>query len=603
VSNLRKMIFRSLASCVALLTCVAFSASQTPTNQPATNQSNTTQQQNAPAGNPAPQSGQSSPVETIKARAQVVLLDVVANDRQGQPVTDLKQSDFTIKEQGQPQQLASFKLVDTTKPARPAGPPPKLPPGVFTNHPQAIADEGQLIVLLLDALNTPWADQVYARQQMLKYLQKNHEPGQRMAIYGLTSRVIRLQDFTTDPEILARVIRREKGSTSPLIDGANDAQTIIDDRMSESAVAALGAFEEDVASAQMDMRVRLTLDALKAIARQLSGYAGRKKLIWVSGSFPVNLEPGENSGFSSQRTYGDDITATTSLLRDSQVSVYPIDPSGLVGFKVFEASQPSMGRNGRGATGQQISSAMSSQLARQAAAHYSAQQVAQQTGGLAFYNKNDLDNAIMRSVKDGTTYYALSYAPTNKQYDGKLRHIDVRVNRPGLELRYRKSYYAIDPEKVSGNSRVAAMQEIGPAINTVLTSSAVTFYASALELKASAKTGEAAPSAAPKLADIRFLVEPRDLMFQPNGEKKHCNVEFVAAAFVGDKQIKTTDKQLECDVEPARFEQMQRDGMLFRMTAEVPEGQSRIRLLVRDNLSGKLGTVDLPYGSGTAAAK
>ena len=545
-----------------------------------------------------------TPSATIRARAQVVLLDVVVTDKQGHPVTDLKQSDFSVNEQGKPQQLASFNLVDLSRRApRDPAKAPKLPTGVFTNHPQAVADEGQLIVLLLDALNTPWADQAYSRYQMLKYLQKNHEAGQRMAIYGLTSRLTRLQDFTSDPEILASVIRKEKGGTSPLIDSPNDAQRVIDENYSAELVGAINQFEEDQAAFQMDLRVRMTLDALKAIARQLSGYAGRKKLIWISGSFPINLEPGDNASFNSQRTYADDITATTSLLRDSQVSVYPIDPSGLVGFTAFDASQGgATGRNGRsaGAAPQQLSTVMSRQLAQQAAVHFSAKQMAEQTGGLAFYNRNDLDTAVLKSVQDGATYYALSYAPTNKEYDGKLRHIDVKVNRPGLELRYRKSYYAIDPEKVSVNARGSVVQDIGPALNTALTSSSVTFYASAQELKAPAKTGEAPPAAAVKLADIRFLVEPKDLVFQPSGEKKHCNVEFVAAAFVGDKQVKTTDKQLQCDMEPARFQQIVKDGMIFRMSAEVPEGKSRIRLLVRDNLSGKMGTLDLPYPPDTS---
>ena len=87
----------------------------------------------------------------LGARAQVVLLDVVATDKRGQPVTDLKREDFTILEQGKPQPLASFNIMDVAKrtplPAQAAM--RKLPPGVYSNLKEAVADEPQLTVLLL----------------------------------------------------------------------------------------------------------------------------------------------------------------------------------------------------------------------------------------------------------------------------------------------------------------------------------------------------------------------------------------------------------------------------------------------------------------------
>src|SRR4051812_33254347 len=154
----------------------------------------TATQQTSPQQTGAQQTG---PVETIKARTQVVLLDVVATDRGGHPVTDLKREDFTVFEQGKQQQLASFNLVDVAKRSlrQPAATAEKLPPGVFTNHKDAVAQEGELTVLLLDALNTPWAHQSYARYEMLKYLQKNHPTG-HTAVYALNTRLMRLQDFT-----------------------------------------------------------------------------------------------------------------------------------------------------------------------------------------------------------------------------------------------------------------------------------------------------------------------------------------------------------------------------------------------------------------------
>lgn len=568
-------------------------SAQTPTQQTSSQQAGS---QQAPAQTATQQSSsQPGPVETIKARTQVVLLDVVATDHGGHPVTDLKREDFTVFEQGKQQQVASFNLVDVAK--RSLRPPDdsaqKLPPGVFTNRKDVVAEEGELTVLLLDALNTPWAHQSYARYEMLKYLQKNHPTG-HTAVYALNTRLMRLQDFTDDPEVLKRAINNHKGQTSPLLPDSIDNAMPIGD-LPEATQAAIQSFEDDQASFQMDMRERMTLDALKAIARQLAGYAGRKKLIWVSGGFPVNLEPGDNAGFSSQRNYADDITATTSLLRASQVSVYPVDAAGLQGPAVFDASTSGRGRNGRVMSGPQLSSQMSKDNAQLTATHFAAQQIASETGGLAFYNRNDLDTAISKSVADGAIYYALSYSPENKNWDNKVRKIEVKVNRPGVELRYRKSYVALDPEMTREQGRATVVQDIGAAMNTVLTSSAMEFYGSAQELRVPAKTGETANPAAPKLADVRFLVEPKDVIFQPNGDKHHCNIEFVVGVFEGDKMVKTTDKQIDGNLEAKRYNAIMKDGMWFQMEAEVVPGKQRMRLLVRDNISGKMGTVDLPY--------
>ncbi|MCU1307493.1 MAG: VWFA-related domain protein [Acidobacteriaceae bacterium] len=559
----------------------------------------------AVAQSQAPAASQGDNTETIiKTRTQLVLLDVVATDHSGRPVTDLKREDFTVLERGQKQQLAFFDMVDTaTRSPMPAGSTPaKLPPGVYSNH--SVQIEGQLTVLLLDALNTPWADQAYSRRQMLKYLQKNHQTGQRMAVYGLTTSLRLLQDFTDDPEVLRQAIDKHHGSTSPLLTDASDQVSTIG--VPDHTAASLTAFEEDQAAFQTDMRVHITVEALKAIGRQLSGYSGRKKLIWVSGSFPINLDPGENSGFSSQRSYGDDITATTSLLRDSQVSVYPIDAQGLVPPPMFSAAESGRGRNGQVMKGAQLGAEMSRLSALANAAHVSANKIADDTGGLAFFNRNDLDNAVMKSVADGAIYYALSYSPEDKSWDGKYRKIDVKVNRPGAELRYRKGYLAVDPNVVrQANSDIA--REIAPALTGILNASALSFYGSARPLiekqPDTDSTNKSSVGGTGKLkVDVRFLVDVRDMLFDLSKEKRqHCNIEFVVGVFAGDKYVNSTEQQLNCNLEQSSYSRMLKEGMVFRTQAAVPTGKSRLRLLVRDNQTGKMGSLDIPYSNEVAA--
>ncbi len=592
-----KMMAGVMAAIVAMGQGQAQNSSQTTVPIPAAvTQQPTAQVSGGQAKQQASEQQKAFDAPTIKARTQVVLLDVVATDRAGHPVTDLKREDFTVLEQGKPQQIASFNMVDIAKHTPlPAGQAvaTKLPPGVYGNYKNMVAEENQLTVLLLDALNTPWAHQAYARYEMLKYLEKNRPTG-HTAVYALNTTLLRLQDFTDDPEVLKQAIKKHKGGQSPLLDDPVGS-TPEADNISDAAAAAVQSFEENQASFQMDMRVRMTVDAFKAIGRQLAGYAGRKKLIWVSGSFPLDMSPGDAAGFSSQRNYADDITAMTTLLRESQVSVYTIDAGGLTTQAFFQASEPGRGRNGRGMTGPQMQQRISRDSQAEIAAHQAAQKIADDTGGLAFYNRNDLDKAVMKSVADGAEYYALSYAPIDKNWDGRFRKIEVKVNRPGVELRYRKGYIALDPEQTKEETQAQIYQDINPALMTVLNSSGVSFFGSAFPLPAPAASGTAPSASAVKLADIRFLVEPRDILFEPEGEKKHCSVEFVAAAFEGDKLLKSADKKLNCNLEPKTYAQIVQNGMLFRMPLEVTDGKIRVRLLVRDNLSGKMGTLDVPY--------
>jgi VWFA-related protein len=560
----------------------------------------------AVAQSQAPAASQGDNTETIiKTRTQLVLLDVVATDHSGRPVTDLKREDFTVLERGQKQKPTSFELVDVAKrPALPEGSmSPKLPPGVYSSHLAAAAQQGDLTVLLLDALNTPWADQAYARYEMLQYLQKNHQAGQRIAIYGLNMTLRRLQDFTDDPEVLRKAIDKHRGSNSPVLTNSSDPE-LSSYGMSTEAAASVAAFQEEQAAFQTDMRVRMTLDALKAIGRQLSGYPGRKKLIWVSGSFPIDLAPGENSGFNSQRFYTDDITATTSLLRDSQVSVYPIDAKGLAGSSMRSAST----RPGMFMGGPQFLAEMSRRDALANSARFAAIKIAEDTGGLAFYNRNDLDTAVMKSVADGAVYYAISYSPDEKNWDGRFRKIEVKVNRPGVQLRYRKGYLALDPNSVVRQSKESIKQDIGPALTGFLTASGISFYGSAQPLAEkktiadSAKPGADASVAGKVAADINFLVEPRDIAFQPTKEKKqHCNIQFVLGVFVADKFVDSTEGHLDADLEPASYKRLLEEGLIFMMHAMVPAGKSRLRLLVRDNQTGKMGSLDIPYPNELAA--
>ena len=429
----------------------------------------------AAMGQTAPAPAQST--TTIHANTNLVVVDVVAADAQQNPVHHLTANDFTIFEDGKPQTVKVFE-EHVLAPAVKLPPLPKLDPGIFTNY-TAAPVEGALNILLFDKLNTPMDAQSVVRDQVLRYL-KELQPGTRMAIFTLTTRLSLLQGFTSDPDLLRSLVASKKGSqsASPLMDnpmrgdqpGADDpmmdtvTDTLGNDPDAAMILGAMQQFEAETQSYQLQLRQRYTLDAFNQLARYMSMLPGRKNLIWFSGSFPINILPDEDLEDSANTSAGrggpsspaftdpfsvvasaaDEFRETTELLSRSQVAVYPIDARGLMTAPMLDASQTgsTMNRTPNG-----FAKANAKFFQNTAEEHGTMDQMAQATGGRAFVNTNGLKEAIGKAVEAGSNYYTVAYTPTNRDWNGNFRKIQVKLDHPGVSLAYRRGYFADDPTK------------------------------------------------------------------------------------------------------------------------------------------------------------
>src|SRR5262249_16176468 len=168
---------------------------------------------------------------------------------------------------------------------------------------------------------------------------------------------------------------------------------------------------------QTDLRVTYTVNALMSIARSLAGYPGRKNLIWISEAFPVGIDPNMEltaDVFAGTRNYGPQIVQLADSLIDSQIAMYPVDARGLITSSVFDASNSGHDKFGRSLRGGRLASTVSAESANLINVHSAMQEMADRTGGRAFYNTNDIDGAVRNSIDDGSTYYTLGYYPDNK---------------------------------------------------------------------------------------------------------------------------------------------------------------------------------------------
>src|SRR4029077_17685062 len=216
--------------------------------------------------------------------------------------------------------------------------------------------------------------------------------GQPVAVYALSTKLTLLQDFTDDPAVLKRVAKELKMKASPLQDnpaGGTDTELLPAGFADAGLVPAqmmnaMQSFEQERVAFQTDLRVTYTLNALNSIARSLSGYPGRKNLIWISEAFPISIDPNmELSGdvFAGTRNYGPQIAEAADALIDAQIAMYPIDARGLEPNTIFDASNSgrdsfgrSMSRPGR------MTTAISNESAMLQNVHGAMQEMADRTG-------------------------------------------------------------------------------------------------------------------------------------------------------------------------------------------------------------------------------
>ena len=348
-------------------------------------------------------------VLTLHANARAVLLDVAVTDTHGHPVHNLKPEDFRVFEDGELQSIASLEEHHpaTKLAAQPVLPP--LGPNTFSNRRQP-GEAGTYTVFLLDALDSPVTAQMYARDQLLSWV-SSMPPGNQVAIFQLDTQLHLIQGFTSDPAVIKAAVKER---SQPLL----------------SALPPGGGYT--TAAIQMDFLTH----AMQSIGAYLQTRPGRKNLVWFTGHVPrYSYDNGTYVGgalHDSEGFLANYIKSTDALVL-GEVSVYPIDTRGLETDPSFSAAS-SRGPSARSA--ERFST-------RQFYQHTDLDQVAEATGGKAFYNTNGIKQSITEVVETGASYYTLSFYPTNKRWDGTYRKLKVESNVADSQLQYRRGYYAL----------------------------------------------------------------------------------------------------------------------------------------------------------------
>jgi VWFA-related protein len=565
----------------------------------------------------APAAANSTPTnqqpDVIHSSTRLVQLSVITQDSKGEPLTGLQKDDFTVFDEGKPQNIAFFSCVAPP----PATPPATLPSNIFTNRFDLKGeDPGAVTVILFDTLNTSPEDQSFVRKEILRFLQ-TLKPQDHVAVYALTASLLVLHDFTHDVSALVNAVSRFSPKELAAFDAstaqAPDFVTLTGDPQWQSFQNHLNNVEGQIADRNTLNRVGTTAAALEIIATHVANISGRKSLVWVSGGFPIQIgmaklgnpqvQPRSATGSGSggdpgtaaaqeqaQASGGDPTNQLTRVERESglqtaaikkatdalnrvNMAIYPVDARGV---------EPGVGMSPTIRSAPAQPSLSSGGFFERQDIHESSNLLADRTGGKAFYGSNDIRDALRRAFDDGRFACNIAFYPDHGKWDGKFRELKVKVNRNGAHLRYRQGYYASIDGSAAEDAVKSALQQA--AVSPLETTS--------LGLVVNGKI--VAPPSARNL-QLQIALDPKQFLLEESGDRQKgaLDMAFVQRDVSGN--ILVGDKQhLELNFEQKQYEFLCKAGMVLQRSVSVQPQSDEIRVVVRDLGSGSVGSVTIP---------
>ena len=390
--------------------------------------------QEGPEGPPPPppqEEAQSS--YTFRTTSDLVLVDVVARDKSGNLVRDLKQSDFSIVEDGKPQHLMSFDIErpegeSQTNVAQGAGNGPsqvtvqeavKNAPILTGDSVKAEAVRDRRLIILFFDLSAMEPEEVdRAVKSATDYVNKQMSPADLVSVITLGNSMTVTQDFTNDHAALKKALTAINGE-----EGQGFEQGLTG---SSDGTADTGAQYTPDDTEYNLFNTDRRLMAINTLAKSLSKLPQKKSVLYFAGGM-------QRTGVENQS----ELRAAINASVRSNLSLYTVDSRGLEALPPGGQAQSASVRGTSAYSGASVQSDLDSNFSSQE----TLVTLASDTGGKAFLDTNDFSGAFKKVQQDTSLYYLIGYRSTNKAMDGHYRHIKILVNRKDIKLEYRTGYY------------------------------------------------------------------------------------------------------------------------------------------------------------------
>lgn len=521
----------------------------------------------------APAAGQ-TPV--FRAQTELVTVPAVVT-KAGKPVAGLAKDAFTLTEDGQPRSIAFFEEIKAQpqllKPAA-------LPAGTYSNQITNAEQPTAITMIVLDALNTPAMNQQEARRKVIDFLSRTaatREPTM-LAMIGRNGLKV-IHDFSTSPDILLAAVRKvrsnmegshetaeDKGFTQDLtgvgsIGGQIDVTQESSDIGAYISGSASGLMAAGPAVQMEERRAELTMVAIEQLIRAVAGVPGRKAMLWATGG--TVCEPGVSIGGLHTQLI-DKCNRIWRLLSTNNIAVYPIQVLQDTNPGFVGASQQNPNRN--------TPRGLQTQLIAESYAKY--------TGGKVCGFRND-DACFREAADDESHYYLLSYY-TTPAAKPVWRKIGVKVNSPGASVRARNGYMTSSPANELEDQRKT---DVALAIVSPVDYTGVPM--TVRWTGAGEKDGK-------RLLRFQIAVAPGALTVDENDHNRlKLNVIAYATDAKGNR-VGDLTKDINAHLQDRNYSVLKQQGFGYTDILEVPPGDFTVKFIVRDDLTGKMGSVTAP---------
>jgi VWFA-related protein len=506
----------------------------------------------------------------LRVESELVLVNVVARDKQGKPITDLKQDDFTLLEDGKAQRISSFDFenLDTTPLAAGSGPSqaatngpavPAKPILTAKDADQALSNK-RVIVLFFDLGSMAPDETERSVQAARKYVQTKMTSADLIAIVTLASSLRLDQDFTGDQARLLRVLNRFTHSEGQ---GMENGATGDPEGLADTGDA-YTPDETEYNQFNTDRK----LQALQSLCQVLGKFNQKKSIIYFSSGMT-------QTGIENQAA----LRAAVNTAIKANVAIYTMDSRGL------EAEPPggSAATASLHGTGMYSGAAVQNQFDANFASQETLTTLSGDTGGRAFLDTNDLGQVFDRVQRDTSVYYVLGYKSSNAMRDGKYRRIQVKVNRPGMNLEFRKGYYA--PKDFQHFNAEDKEQQMEDEMASELPNTDVAVYMAASYFRMDDRRF---------YVPVALVVPGSQIPFTKGGDKDKASLDIIGEVLdelkrpVGSMR-ETVKLSLDASQEVRRKNVQYSTGFLLA------SGKYHFKFVVRENQSGRLGSFETDF--------
>jgi len=501
----------------------------------------------------------------FKANAELVLTNVVVRDaKTGELVRGLKQSDFSISENGKRQQISTFDFqsVEMATPLNEAtvsglaasvnGPGAKA---AVVARPEDLRNH-RLIVMFFDLTSMEPEDLDRCVKAARDFLTNKMQPADLVALVSLGDTLKVDQDFTADKAVLANEVGVYNGT-----EGEGFAQGATAN--SNQAEDATGYTPDE--SEYNDLNTDRELFALRAIAKSLEKISVKKSLLYFSGGI-------SRDGIENQAS----LRAAVNAAVRANLSIYSVDTRGLQAISPLGDASVGSTRGSGAFNGAALTNNMSQNFASQEVMGT----LSSDTGGKAFFDSNDFAPAFAQVQKDTSAYYAIGFHSSNPARDGKYRKLAIKVNRPGVKVEYRQGYYAPADFKHSG--REDRERELEEQMTSDLPATDMAVYLDAMYFRLDENRF---------FVPVSLIVPGSQIPFVKGGDKDKATLDIIGEVIDEVKRpIGNARETVKLNLDPML--QARQKNIEYTTSFNLPPGKYHLKFVVRENQTGRMGSFE-----------